>query len=245
MFGSIRKTPCLGTPQNTQVSIFSGTQHEESHYKCSEEQKQFVKQDYRKGLQNIDDKILVEHEVSAQFEGVNILVESASSDAKNQQKGDQTNKLTKEVRKELALARVTVPKVKLKKLKVEDHCKNSIPSHHLSDIQMQPVYGSESTLSNHSLQGRDGEIEKSDVAKEKKDLDCCSEHALSSDDDFIRIKGDGVCSFVPKEELISMWYVFADYSLNALFAVQQTHEVVTVLFLVSFYFTTSIQSHAL
>jgi len=205
LFGSIRKTPCLGTPQNTQVSIFSGIKHEECHQKCSEEQKQFVKQEYEKGLQNIDNKILVQHEVSAHLEGGNLLVESASNDAKNQQKEERTNKLTKEVRKELALARVTVPKVKLKKLKIEDHCKNSIPSHHLSDIQMQPVYGSESTLSNHSLEVRDGKIDKSDITKEKKDRDYSSEHALSSDDDFVRIKGDGGGSFVPKEELISMW----------------------------------------
>eukprot|EP00794_Sanderia_malayensis_P016241 gene16241-17879_t len=43
-------------------------------------------------------------------------------------------------REELQLPRVTLPKDKLKQLlPIENHCKNSIPSHELQGIQMQPI----------------------------------------------------------------------------------------------------------
>ena len=50
-------------------------------------------------------------------------------------------------REELALPRVSVPKDKLKQLPIENHCRNSIPSHQLRDIRMQPIEGTGATPS--------------------------------------------------------------------------------------------------
>ena len=53
-------------------------------------------------------------------------------------------------REKLMMRRVTVPRERLRKLKIENHCKNSMPSHQLQDIQMQPIDGTGQTPSSGS-----------------------------------------------------------------------------------------------
>lgn len=77
-------------------------------------------------------------------------------------------KVTKESREEMTLPTVTVPEAKLKKLPIENHCRNSIPCHYLSDIQMQPIHGNDTPIINHSSGSIEEEIEAADTAEKIK-----------------------------------------------------------------------------
>ena len=203
MFMSARKTPSLGTPQNTRASIFTGGKPEEWDPECSERQEDVAKQEYSIDLPAITKETLNENHVDAKCINHKNTAKYALNDVKTPRKAARENKIAKEEREELMLPRVTVPKVKLKKLTIENHCRNSVPSRQLSDIQMQPIYGTESSISSQSTETKSEVIDKVDLAGIiDEDIQVSNENFVNFYDDDDADHGN-----VSKEQLISNRYV--------------------------------------
>ena len=198
VFTSMRITPTPGlvTPQNTQASIFTGGIPEEWDPECSKELDEISEKGLGLSLPVVDSGTIFEH--------------YASNDRKDISKLAGESKALKETREEITLPKVSLPKTKLKELAIENHCRNSIPSHQLFDIQMQPIYGAESTMSDRSVIDKDVKVGKIDLALEHRNRTVVTkEEALASNEnDVNNYEGDGDDSdVVSREEVISAWYV--------------------------------------
>ena len=199
---SVRKTPSLGTPQNTRASIFTGGKPEEWDPECSERQEDVAKQEYSNDLPGINKEGLNENNLDAQLIDHNDTAKCTVNDKKTVRKTARENKVVKEERAKLMLPRVAVPKVKLKKLTIENHCRNSVPSRQLSDIQMQPIYSTESSISSHSTESKTEMVDKVDLD------DCVEKESQISNEHVVNFyEDDADHDIASKEELISNRYV--------------------------------------
>ena len=214
MFTSTRITPGIGTPQNTRASIYTRCNQADWDPEFSEKQDEIVEHKSEEGLCVLDkETLIIERNVDAKRldDADKNTMESLPKENENVQKEVRDTKETKEVREELMLARVTVPKAKLKKLPIENHCRNSIPSHHLSDIQMQPIDGVETTISSRASENMDEMIEDVEGLDEQNNItECLSEDVQVSDDIhavndmhlYEDADGHGIAA---REELTSHW----------------------------------------
>ena len=137
----------LNTPHNTRASVRTRGNAQRKVSEQPKEECKIVENENGDGLCISGNEALVTHPVvDVRIEREQTLKDFTryENDTRLHQKDVKEHK---EQRAELLLPKVTVPKDKLRKLPVDDHCKNSVPSHYLHGIQMQPVYGTEKTVS--------------------------------------------------------------------------------------------------
>ena len=200
----------LNTPQNTRASIFTNGKLEEWN---SRESARHSENEERHSLCIVDDDTMIIHNgMEADSIKRDLYQTNGKLFATNvPSKGMRGNRDVKEFRAELPLPRVTVPRAKLSKLPIDNHCRNSVPSHNLPDIEMQPIYGTDRAFSDVTS------IENSVSRTEEKTVpDAFSDEVQLSEEQYQKlfetVVTDKRKGLEPsEEEFYSHWY---GYNLN-------------------------------
>ena len=140
----------LSTPHNTRASVRTRGNTQRKISDLPKGECKIMENENDDGLCISGNETLVVHpEVDVRIERAHTLkgFTRYENEARLPLKDVKEHREHREQRAELFLPRVTVPKDQLRKLPVGDHCKNSVPSHYLHNIQMQPVYGTDKTVS--------------------------------------------------------------------------------------------------
>lgn len=176
---SLKIHPGIGAPQNTRTSIYTGDQPWETEYYESKEEDKKTDESRKN---DVVDKEELETAHDPLPEKANMNKETVGTASLNadgcMEKATKDRKDTPETRQKIFLPRVTLPKAMLKRLPIENHCKNSIPCRQLSNFQMQPVAETDGSTSGKFSGRTEGGSEIVDVLEQaRKTAKCLSEEA--------------------------------------------------------------------